>query len=209
MAQVQLDKDVTLDLLDDEEVIYFCPRVSRKDGFMKMSVFVFIITDKRIALVPDPKWNKKSKTTETLQYTDYLYAQSGKDPDSAFSQFLLVMKEKEKLLGFIPVHKKQMFQVSAGAKEALGLLGKEFASGIKDIAMNMAQSAENQQIYQDSKNQGEYDERYKKMTAEWQQIRAKANASAAEANKKAKLTPYDRRNIIVGLLNDAIKLAGN
>jgi hypothetical protein len=209
MATVQLDNGAILELQDGEEVIYTHSRISRKEGFMKMLVYIFVITTKRIALVPDPKWNKKTQGVQTINYADIYYAQHGKSTAkySSFAYFDIKMNEKRKLLGFIPVHIKQQFLISAGVKESFSLLGKEMKSELKDMAMNMAQAMESSHVDLTAKTQSEYDEKQAEIAKEWAKIRDRAAASDAAADKKAKLTPNDRAGIIIGLVNEARKLA--
>ena len=205
MAQVQLDKDFSLDLQNGEELIY-ADKVGRIEGFKYFGkTFVFTVTTGRIVIVP-----KKGAETETVNYADILYAEVHKESgDGAIGNFRLKMAEKKKILGFIPAHKTMAFSVTGTLLESLSLLGKSMAAEGKDILINTAQAMENNQIYLDSKNQGEYDERYKKMKAEWDAIRARANASNEELRKTKKPTPVMRMKALVKIINEAQKLAGN
>ena len=200
MAKFQLEDDAALELLDGEEVICASPKVDRLEGMFKGTTFIFVITNKRVALVRYPKKDKENKGTDTVYYADILYAERGKDPDSSISEFSIVTNEKEKMLGLIPVNKKMLFRIQAGLKESFALMGKDIAAEMRSIGANMADSAARNEAARDATSLSDYEKRMEK----WREVRKQF---VEGANKNSKPTPKDRRNLLVSALNDAIKLA--
>ena len=117
MATVQLEDGAALELLAGEEVIFSNPKVARMEGKIKETTFNFAITNKRIALVRYPKWDKEGKGTDTINYTDIFTAEPVKDQNASDSEFNILLNEKKKIMGFTPVYKKVAFRILTGFKE--------------------------------------------------------------------------------------------
>ena len=200
MAKFELEDGASLELLDGEEIICASPKVARLEGFFKGTTFIFVITNKRVALVRYPKKDKEGKGTDTVNYADILYAQRGKDPDSSLSEFSIVFLEKEKKLGFIPVHKKMLFRIQAGLVESFVLTGKDIAAEMRSVGANMADSAARESAANDATSLADYEKRMD----QWRAVRKQF---VEGSGKNSKPTPKDRRNLLVSALNDAIKLA--
>ena len=117
MATVQLEDGAALELMAGEEVIFSNAKVARMEGMLKETTFNFVITNKRIALVRYPKWDKEGKGTETMNYADIFTAELVKDQNASDSEFNILLNEKKKMMGFIPVYKKVVFRILTGFKE--------------------------------------------------------------------------------------------
>jgi hypothetical protein len=204
MTTVQLDKDYAVNLLDGEVVVY-AHKVAYFKGFLKTPRYYFVITNKRIALVP-----KKSDEAENINYADIYRAKWGKiAQDNSFGEFRIVLNEKKNLLSFIPVRKSIKFQLRGVFVESVKLLGKHFAEEGKTYIATMLEIADYQQRVQaidqrgdlsDQQKQWAKNEAWTKTSKEWGNMFEKT----AIADKKP--NPAQRMKLIVELVNDALKI---
>jgi hypothetical protein len=204
MATVQLDKDYAVDLLEGEVVVY-AHKVAYFKGFLKTPSYYFVITNKRIALMP-----KKSNVAENISYADIYRAKCGKiAQDNSFGQFHIVLNEKKNLLGFIPVRKSIKFHVKGSFAESVKLLGKHFAEEGKYYVSTMLDIADYQQRVQSIDRRGDLSDQQKQWAKNeaWSQTSKEWGTmfeKTAIADKKP--NPAQRMKLIVELVNDALEV---
>lgn len=208
MSKVTLDKGYDLELQDGEVIIY-----ADKWGAAELTLknilgnwYYAAITNKRLALV-----SKNSSEVETINYNEISWV-SYKDPSSSAAQIILKFHEKKKWLGFLPVHKKRTFQLSVKLLEAFKLLGKDMMREAKWHIANMASIADYNQRRQAIQERGDLTEQQK----QWAMNEAWANVSKewgdmfeTTAIFSKKPTPKMRRDLMVDLIRQAIKLSEN
>ena len=211
METMQLDKDTSLELMDGEVVI-FAHKVGRSKGFMGTNWLNFAITNKRIALVPYPQKGKAAEPVETINYASLYKAKSKFESDSGDQgQFILVLNEKTKKLGFIPVRKSLRFGLRGSLKEIVTLNGTMFAAGLKTQLIELGKAADRQARRQAIEARGDltYEQKQWAMSDEWQKVEDSwAGLYEKTAIYHKKPTPVDRQRLIIDLVNEAIVMYG-
>jgi hypothetical protein len=211
MATQKLDEKTAIDLQEGEVVIFSnTPKLHHVLGWFRGYQCNFVITNKRIALVP----YKTDKETTTINYKDIestfpVFPTIQKNPDwgnkSGTAGQKIDFQIKMKKNGSDFSGKKLKFEIRASVKTMFKNMGKELGSELKTGFANMMQMMDYQAKAQNIDNTGlSADQKNAAKTAAWWTT---TNEWKKYEGGKVTITGehFIARNVIIELVDAAVK----